>query len=62
MALLESYMPHRQTGAEMDYEKRPNPDELLSRIMKKHSGRGRFKIFFGMSPGVGMEMDASLRK
>ncbi|MFZ2656716.1 MAG: sensor histidine kinase KdpD [Victivallales bacterium] len=37
----------------MDYEKRPDPDELLSKIMKRPSGRGRFKIFFGMSPGVG---------
>ena len=37
----------------MDHDKRPDPDELLSKIMKRRSGRGRFKIFFGMSPGVG---------
>ncbi len=34
---------------------RPNPDELLAKIKKRESkiGKGKLKIFFGMSPGVG---------
>jgi two-component system sensor histidine kinase KdpD len=35
-----------------DY-KRPDPDVLLSRIAKENPGKGRLKIFFGMSAGVG---------
>lgn len=34
-------------------EKRPDPDELLSRIEGKTSSRGKLKIFFGMAAGVG---------
>ncbi|EPG74818.1 putative histidine kinase KdpD [Leptospira fainei serovar Hurstbridge str. BUT 6] len=34
-------------------EKRPDPDELLSRIGDKASSRGKLKIFFGMAAGVG---------
>jgi two-component system, OmpR family, sensor histidine kinase KdpD len=34
---------------------RPNPDEILARMKREEAaaGRGRLKIFFGMSPGVG---------
>ena len=34
---------------------RPNPDEILARMKREEakSARGRLKIFFGMSPGVG---------
>ena len=34
---------------------RPNPDALLASIQSQaaHSGRGRLKVFLGMSPGVG---------
>jgi two-component system sensor histidine kinase KdpD len=34
---------------------RPNPDELLDKIKKREAkiGKGKLKIFFGMSPGVG---------
>lgn len=34
---------------------RPNPDQLLQRIQQEeaHSQRGKLKIFFGASPGVG---------
>ncbi len=36
-------------------DKRPNPDELLSRVQaeEKKQSRGKLKIFFGFSPGVG---------
>src|SRR6202453_2116602 len=36
-------------------DKRPNPNELLSRIQEqeRESSRGKLKIFFGSSPGVG---------
>src|ERR1700679_50052 len=36
-------------------EKRPDPNELLSRIQaeERESSRGKLKIFFGSSPGVG---------
>ncbi|TGK13025.1 sensor histidine kinase KdpD [Leptospira fletcheri] len=34
-------------------EKRPDPDELLSRIGAESQSRGKFKIFFGMAAGVG---------
>jgi len=36
-------------------ERRPDPDTLLSRIEKEEAraSRGRLKIFFGASPGVG---------
>ncbi|EKD28841.1 MAG: hypothetical protein ACD_79C00186G0001, partial [uncultured bacterium] len=37
----------------MEYDKRPDPDELLSKIQKKEPQRGNLKIFFGMSAGVG---------
>ena len=34
---------------------RPNPDEILAQMKRKEarSARGKLKIFFGMSPGVG---------
>jgi two-component system, OmpR family, sensor histidine kinase KdpD len=34
---------------------RPNPDELLAEIQREEQAakRGRLKVFFGMSPGVG---------
>src|SRR6266487_3070166 len=34
---------------------RPNPDEILARMKREEtaSARGKLKIFFGMSPGVG---------
>jgi two-component system sensor histidine kinase KdpD len=34
---------------------RPNPDEILARMKREEakSSRGKLKIFFGMSPGVG---------
>ena len=34
---------------------RPSPDEILARIKREEteSTRGKLKIFFGMSPGVG---------
>jgi len=34
---------------------RPNPDEILARLKRDEAaaGRGKLKIFFGMSPGVG---------
>lgn len=34
---------------------RPNPDELLARVVKEelHAGRGRLRIFFGYAAGVG---------
>lgn len=36
-------------------DKRPNPDELLSRVQaqERKEERGKLKIFFGFSPGVG---------
>jgi two-component system, OmpR family, sensor histidine kinase KdpD len=36
-------------------EKRPDPDALLSRVQaeEREQGRGKLKIFFGFSPGVG---------
>src|SRR5579862_2645133 len=34
-------------------ERRPNPDELLKRVQAEESGRGKLKLFFGASPGVG---------
>lgn len=36
-------------------DQRPNPDELLSKIKEEsvHAARGKLKIFFGASPGVG---------
>ncbi len=36
-------------------DKRPNPDVLLSRVQaeEKKQSRGKLKIFFGFSPGVG---------
>src|ERR1700754_3806012 len=34
---------------------RPNPDDILARMEREEaaSTRGKLKIFFGMSPGVG---------
>src|ERR1700680_5237659 len=34
---------------------RPDPDALLAQLKRQEadSGRGKLKIFFGMSPGVG---------
>jgi two-component system sensor histidine kinase KdpD len=39
----------------MSETERPNPDELLAQIKREQaqSARGKLKIFFGMSPGVG---------
>jgi two-component system sensor histidine kinase KdpD len=39
----------------MTEAERPDPDELLARMKREeaHSTRGKLKIFFGMSPGVG---------
>ncbi len=37
----------------MKNKSRPDPDELLSQIQKTKSKRGKLKIFFGMSAGVG---------
>jgi two-component system sensor histidine kinase KdpD len=39
----------------MNDPERPNPDELLARMKREEteSIRGKLKIFFGMSPGVG---------
>jgi two-component system sensor histidine kinase KdpD len=39
----------------MSDEARPNPDEILARMKREETaaGRGKLKIFFGMSPGVG---------
>ena len=38
-----------------DREQRPNPDELLARVQAEtaRSARGRLKVFFGSSAGVG---------
>jgi len=35
--------------------RRPDPEALLARIREeeRQAGRGRLKIFFGASPGVG---------
>ena len=34
---------------------RPNPDEILAQLKREEAAatRGKLKIFFGMSPGVG---------
>src|SRR5437868_11340638 len=39
----------------MTEPQRPNPDEILARMKREEtaSTRGKLKIFFGMSPGVG---------
>jgi two-component system sensor histidine kinase KdpD len=39
----------------MSDAERPNPDEILARMKRQEakSARGKLKIFFGMSPGVG---------
>lgn len=39
----------------MDEQNRPDPDALLASIKEKHAqeGKGKLKIFFGMSAGVG---------
>jgi two-component system sensor histidine kinase KdpD len=37
----------------MEEFKRPDPDKLLAQIKKADSQKGRLKIFFGMSAGVG---------
>ncbi len=39
----------------MSEAERPNPDEILARMKREEteSTRGKLKIFFGMSPGVG---------
>jgi two-component system sensor histidine kinase KdpD len=34
-------------------EKRPDPDALLRRLATEPRTRGRLKVFFGASPGVG---------
>jgi len=36
-------------------DRRPNPDELLERVQiaEQQARRGKLKIFFGASPGVG---------
>src|ERR1700694_5646151 len=39
----------------MSEAERPDPDEILARMKREEAavGRGKLKIFFGMSPGVG---------
>jgi len=39
----------------MSEAERPNPDEILARMKRDETAasRGKLKIFFGMSPGVG---------
>src|ERR1700694_2850188 len=39
----------------MSEAERPNPDEILARLKREETAasRGKLKIFFGMSPGVG---------
>src|SRR5204863_458726 len=39
----------------MSEAERPNPDEILARMKREETAatRGKLKIFFGMSPGVG---------
>src|SRR6201981_1344388 len=39
----------------MSEAERPDPDALLAQLKREEtdSGRGKLKIFFGMSPGVG---------
>ena len=39
----------------MSEPERPNPDEILARMKREETvaTRGKLKIFFGMSPGVG---------
>src|ERR1700704_4729435 len=39
----------------MTEAERPSPDEILARMKREEtaSSRGKLKIFFGMSPGVG---------
>ncbi len=39
----------------MSHAERPNPDEILAPMEREEaeSARGKLKIFFGMSPGVG---------
>src|SRR5438093_9338423 len=34
-------------------EQRPDPDALLRRLAADEGSRGRLKVFFGASPGVG---------
>ena len=40
-------------------EQRPNPDELLEQVQlaQQQQSRGKLKIFFGASPGVGKTYD-----
>jgi len=42
-------------AGETQNDGRPNPDELLARVRQDEAraGRGRLKIFFGASAGVG---------
>src|ERR1700758_2051306 len=46
--------PRRKLSGVSEPE-RPSPDEILARMKReeKESARGKLKIFFGMSPGVG---------
>jgi hypothetical protein len=39
----------------MSDPERPDPDEILARLKREETAatRGKLKIFFGMSPGVG---------
>jgi two-component system sensor histidine kinase KdpD len=39
----------------MSEPERPDPDEILARLKREETAatRGKLKIFFGMSPGVG---------
>jgi len=39
----------------MEMDERPNPDQLLKQVQaeEESEGRGRLKLFFGASPGVG---------
>ncbi len=49
-------MKNKNTHADIA---RPNPDELLASLQQEEEvkNRGRLKIFFGMSPGVGKTYD-----
>src|SRR6201998_3761008 len=48
------WQPRRKLSRVSEPE-RPSPDEILARMKReeKESTRGKLKIFFGMSPGVG---------
>ena len=47
--------PHARTAALTDPETRPSPDALLAQVQQDdaQAHRGKLKVFFGASPGVG---------